>query len=284
MTGHTRTSLVAGGLAAVGAAIFSPAAGAAGRAETAVRRGAASHLDSSFLYTDPSTAARNTVHAPNPQVVPLTVRGAATHSVALQRWEDSGGNELASIGSDGGLYTNSSLHIQGTTSNGQSQHQPLMIYSSDGVEKWSLGLDSSDRPANDGFFLGRVDGQRVIDVIYVKSYGPTQNAVGVNLIPPPPSGLAVSGWDGSVGAPTLLLRVGAGQTGEAVRVIDSSGATRAAIRSDGSLVASRLRVAEPLPPARSSASGTKGDISWDAGYMYVCVARNRWRRAKLSDW
>ena len=284
MTAHTRTSLMVGGLAAVSAAIFSQVAGAAGRSATAQVGGAASRTDSTPLFADPSTTARNVVRAPNAQVVPLSVRGAATQSVALQRWDDVDGNGLASIASDGGLYTGSSLHIQGSTRNGQSERQPLAIFSSDGVEKWSLGLDSSDRPANDGFFLGRVDGQTVIDVLFVKTYAPTQNAVGINLIPPPRASLAVSGWDGTADAPTLLLRVGVRQLGEAIRVIDSSGATRAALRSDGSLVVPRLRVSEPLPPRTTRSSGEKGDISWDAGNVYVCIARNRWRRASLSDW
>ena len=277
----TRSRLVVALFSAGAAAALAPAAGAASRVGVAA---AASRLDGIPLVADPSSTARNTVHAPNAQVVPLSVRGAATQSVALQRWDDSDGNGLASIGSDGGLYTSSSLHIQGSTRGGQSERQPLAIFSSDGVEKWSLGLDSSDRPANDGFFLGRVDGQTVIDVLYVKTYTTTQNAVGVNFVPPPRASLAVSGWDGTADAPTLLLRVGMRQLGEAIRVIDSSGATRAALRSDGSLVVPRLRVSEPLAPRTARSSGEKGDISWDAGHVYVCIARNRWRRASLSDW
>lgn len=277
----TRQRLVAAVFSAAGAAALAPAAGAATRAAASP---AARALDGNPLVADPSTAARNTVRAPNPQVVPLSVRGAATQSVALQSWQDSGGTELASIGSDGGLYTSSSLHIQGSTRNGQSERQPLAIFSSDNVQKWSLGLDSSDRPANDGFFIGRVSDQTVIDVIYLKSYAPAQNAVGINFIPPPRAGLAVSGWDGSADAPTLLLRVGARQLGEAVRVVDSGGTTRAAIRSDGSTVTTRLRVTDPFPPRTSRSAGDRGDIAWDGGYVYVCIARNRWRRASLADW
>ena len=281
VTQLTRTGLLAAVFSAAGAAKLASAASAGGLAAAAP---AARSLDSSPIWADPSTTARNTVQAPNPQVVPLSIRGAATQSVALQSWQSATGAELAAIGSDGGLYTSSSLHIQGSTRNGQSEHQPLAIFSSDGTEKWSLGLDSSDRPANDGFFVGRVDGQSVIDVLYLKSYTPTQNAVGVNFVPPPRAGLAVSGWDNTVDAPTLLIRVGVRQLGEAIRVIDSGGTTRAALRADASLIVTRLRISEPLPPRSRLSAGAKGDISWDGGWVYVCVAKNRWRRAQLTDW
>jgi hypothetical protein len=277
----TRTGLVAAVLSAAGAAALAPAAAAAPLAALAPGR---RRLDSTPLYADPSSTARNVVRAPNPQVVPLSVRGAATQSVALQTWESSGGDPVALVAGDGGIYTDSSVHIRGSTRNGQSARQPLMILSSDGTQKWSLGLDSSDRPANDSFFLGRVNGDTVIDVLFVKSYSPTQHAVGINLIPPPRAGLAVSGWDNSADAPSLLLRVGVRQFGEAIRVVDSGGVTRAAIRSDGSIVTPRLRVTTPFPPRERTSPGERGDIAWDSGYVYVCIAKNRWRRAQLADW
>ncbi|MGY5779977.1 hypothetical protein [Rhizobium sp. LEGMi135b] len=36
------------------------------------------------------------------------------------------------------------------------------------------------------------------------------------------------------------------------------------------------------PPASSSASGTQGDVAFDANYIYVCAASNSWKRAALS--
>lgn len=290
MTPLTRTGLLAAVLSAAGAAALAPRAAAAPDGAAAGAGPAAAlvpgrrRLDSTPLVADPSSTARNVVRAPNPQVVPLSVRGAPTQSVALQSWESASGDQVALIAGDGGFYTDSSLHIRGSTRNGESARQPLMILSSDGTQKWSLGLDSSDRPANDSFFLGRVNGGTVIDVLFVKSYSPTQHAVGINLIPPPRAGLAVSGWDNSVDAPSLLLRVGVRQTGEAVRVVDSGGFTRAAIRSDGSIVTPRLRVTQPFPPRERSSPGDRGDIAWDSGYVYVCIAKNRWRRAQLLDW
>ena len=35
-------------------------------------------------------------------------------------------------------------------------------------------------------------------------------------------------------------------------------------------------------PASSTATGTEGQIAWDADYVYVCTATNTWKRAALS--
>ena len=37
-------------------------------------------------------------------------------------------------------------------------------------------------------------------------------------------------------------------------------------------------------PASAAASGTAGDVAWDASYIYVCTAANTWKRAALSTW
>ena len=37
-------------------------------------------------------------------------------------------------------------------------------------------------------------------------------------------------------------------------------------------------------PASATATGTKGTIVWDDGYLYVCTATNTWKRAALSTW
>lgn len=37
-------------------------------------------------------------------------------------------------------------------------------------------------------------------------------------------------------------------------------------------------------PASATATGTKGMWCWDAGYLYVCVDTNTWKRAALTAW
>jgi len=37
-------------------------------------------------------------------------------------------------------------------------------------------------------------------------------------------------------------------------------------------------------PASASATGTAGQIAYNADYFYVCVATDTWKRAALSTW
>lgn len=37
------------------------------------------------------------------------------------------------------------------------------------------------------------------------------------------------------------------------------------------------------PPASSSAAGTAGQITWDANFLYVCVANGQWKRVSLTS-
>jgi hypothetical protein len=45
-----------------------------------------------------------------------------------------------------------------------------------------------------------------------------------------------------------------------------------------------LRVSKPAVPANAHAPCQPGQIAWDAGYVYVCVAANGWKRAALAEW
>lgn len=38
------------------------------------------------------------------------------------------------------------------------------------------------------------------------------------------------------------------------------------------------------PPASSTAAGVAGTIAWDAGFFYVCVSTNTWKRSAISTW
>lgn len=45
-----------------------------------------------------------------------------------------------------------------------------------------------------------------------------------------------------------------------------------------------LRIRESMTPVSSSAPGQVGEIAWDDGYVYVCVAPDTWKRAELVSW
>ena len=50
-------------------------------------------------------------------------------------------------------------------------------------------------------------------------------------------------------------------------------------RSDGTSV---VRVG--TAPISASAVGTAGELAYDSGFVYVCVASNTWKRAALAGW
>ena len=39
-----------------------------------------------------------------------------------------------------------------------------------------------------------------------------------------------------------------------------------------------------LTPASATATGTAGEVAWDANYIYVCTATNTWKRVAISTW
>ena len=53
------------------------------------------------------------------------------------------------------------------------------------------------------------------------------------------------------------------------------------IKSNGT--ATKLLSFSPVP-ASATATGIKGDIAYDSGYMYVCTDTNTWKRTQLSSW
>ena len=71
--------------------------------------------------------------------------------------------------------------------------------------------------------------------------------------------------------------------------IDSSGRLLVGTSSDsgGALLQvndDRIRVGTAKTPATSGATGTTGEIAWDANYIYVCTATNTWKRSAIATW
>jgi hypothetical protein len=59
----------------------------------------------------------------------------------------------------------------------------------------------------------------------------------------------------------------------------SSGSNNVVLGTDGTI---RLPVSST--PATAAATGTAGDIRWDATYLYICTATNTWRRIAHATW
>lgn len=46
----------------------------------------------------------------------------------------------------------------------------------------------------------------------------------------------------------------------------------------------RIRIRNSATPASSQAPGNVGEMAWDSGYLYICIAPNKWKRAELTSW
>jgi hypothetical protein len=66
----------------------------------------------------------------------------------------------------------------------------------------------------------------------------------------------------------------------------ASAAAVATFNSNGNfgITGNTINVPVSRTPASASATGTAGDICWDASYIYVCVAANTWERAAIATW
>jgi hypothetical protein len=66
----------------------------------------------------------------------------------------------------------------------------------------------------------------------------------------------------------------------------SSPTERMRISNDGAvkIAGDNFQIATSKTPASATATGTTGQIAWDASYIYVCTATNTWKRAALSTW
>jgi len=61
--------------------------------------------------------------------------------------------------------------------------------------------------------------------------------------------------------------------------------TRFTLKSTGPIFNSdNINIATEKTPASATATGTKGQICWDASYIYVCIATDVWKRAAIVTW
>lgn len=46
----------------------------------------------------------------------------------------------------------------------------------------------------------------------------------------------------------------------------------------------KVAVEAPVVPTTATDAGVAGQVAWDAGFWYVCVANNTWKRTPLASW
>jgi len=96
--------------------------------------------------------------------------------------------------------------------------------------------------------------------------------------------------DSSVVVP-LSVRGSASQSVNLQEWKNYSSSVLASISKDGKITAKDLdidgdniRIRDARTPSSAIDTGNAGDIVWDSGYIYICVATNTWKRAQLSSW
>ena len=73
---------------------------------------------------------------------------------------------------------------------------------------------------------------------------------------------------------TVKVHVGGTLAGNVVTTFSNSNVT----------ICGNLIVCNVYVPTANNSVGTKGQISYDSSYVYVCIADNNWRRANLAIW
>ncbi|OVE79438.1 hypothetical protein BVY00_00415 [bacterium G20] len=149
----------------------------------------------------------------------LTLRGIATFTNLIQ-------------GSAG-------LDLLGTTSGGVVTAQPLLNWRSDNTLKWQIGLDVANS-VNDDFAIARgLAGGGVADIIYLKDVtGTGQVAIGLSCTPPASVRVQICGASNAAANgtwPSLQITQGQGQTGDALKMVNSAGNGLAKFDTNGAL-------------------------------------------------
>ena len=165
---------------------------------------------------------------------------------------------------------------------------------------YSSGPDASTRGSFDfrtTDSVGTLDTSRmVIDSSGNVGIG-TSSPTGLLTVATATAGTAA---DFVIGNPANLWSIKTGTTTNALTIvdtqfsverlrIDSSGRLLVGTSSDsgGALLqvnGDRIRVGTAKTPASASATGTTGEICWDANYIYVCTATNTWKRTAIATW
>ena len=48
--------------------------------------------------------------------------------------------------------------------------------------------------------------------------------------------------------------------------------------------AGQIRIVNPVTPVNAAAPCQTGEIVWDPGFVYICVATDTWKRTTLVSW
>jgi hypothetical protein len=176
--------------------------------------------------------------------IPLAIKAAASQTGNLQEWQNSAGTILARVDNAGTIRTTAGTALQTAG---------FVIISNGSVQSPIINVGgwwTGTQTANGGINLG--SGHRI-------AWGSAT------------SNSTTSGVSGDAG----LSRHAAG-------AIEINNGTAGTFRD---LIIRNLRMASPsMIPETASATGSEGQIAWDADYIYICTATDTWKRVAIATW
>lgn len=123
------------------------------------------------------------------------------------------------------------------------------------------------------------DGATLLGAMYF-AYSPSKGASQLIL-----EAVPFSGFDSTV---NMIARGTTSKAGTVkFQVSDNSGGTTKNLTFSTAKLqvdTDTINISTSKTPASASATCSTGDISWDSGFIYVCVATNTWKRSALSTW
>lgn len=69
-----------------------------------------------------------------------------------------------------------------------------------------------------------------------------------------------------------------------IELTNGTGVMRVTTGGNADITGNSVRIRTNSTPATATALGNKGEIRWDADYIYVAVDANTWKRAALTTW
>ena len=189
-----------------------------------------------------------TVTSQGSTIVPLCLKGAASQSANLLDLQNSVGTSQFSVGASGAV-------ICSTVTTGYGNFSFPLIRLGD--SSLGFGQNSSSifgRASSTTVWVASTSVFRVgaSQVIGYASTGSAENAADI------------------------------GHCRNAAGVLEINNGTAGTFRD---LIVRNLRMSAPtLVPASASATGSEGQIAWDANYIYICTATNTWKRVAIATW
>ena len=83
---------------------------------------------------------------------------------------------------------------------------------------------------------------------------------------------------------TVGLRVSGNSSADMVRISQTGGGNALRISGNTLIEGNIIYPSPSTPPVSSGSTGTKGTVTWDGSYFYICVDTNTWKRSQLLSW